>query len=117
MKYRSQEGTLSISEGFEFERYELFFAAGIFVWVGKKATQQERAEAMSNGQGFAKKKGYPPNTNVTRVLDGGEPAEFKSLFRDWKVRDQSVGFGRQASGWETFKNWARTENELIHFCV
>ena len=73
---------------------------------------------MSNGQGFAKKKGYPPNTNVTRVLDGGEPAEFKSLFRDWKVRDQSVGFGRQASGWETFKNCARTENEIIHFlCV
>ena len=69
--YRSQEGTLSISEGFEFERYELFFAAGIFVWVEKKAMQQERAEAMSNGQGFAKKKGYPPNTNVTRVLDGG----------------------------------------------
>ena len=51
--------------------YELFFAAGIFVWVGKKITQQECAEAMSNGPGFAKKKGYPPNTNVNRVLDGG----------------------------------------------
>lgn len=71
---------------------------GIFVWVGKKATQQERTEAMRNGQSFAKKKEYPPNTNVVRVLDGGEPAEFRSLFRDWKVRDQAVGFGRQASG-------------------
>jgi hypothetical protein len=74
-----------------------FCGTGIFVWVGKKATQQERTEAMRNGQSFAKKKEYPPNTNVVRVLDGGEPAEFKSLFRDWKVRDQAVGFGRQAS--------------------
>ncbi|XP_057368031.1 advillin-like [Daphnia carinata] len=72
-------------------------ANGIFVWVGKKATPQERTEAMRNGQGFAKKKEYPPNTNVTRVLDGGEPAEFRTLFRDWKVVGQTVGFGRQAS--------------------
>lgn len=70
---------------------------GVFVWIGKHASKQERAEAMRNGQGFAKKKGYPPTTAVTRVLDGGEPFEFRSLFRDWKVRDQSVGFGRQAS--------------------
>ena len=68
------------------------------MWVGKKATQQERTEAMTNGHSFAKKKEYPPNTKVVRVIDGGEPAEFKSLFRDWKVREQSVGFGRQSSG-------------------
>lgn len=85
-----------LSQLLEFQKS--FPDTGIFVWVGKKASQQERTEAMRNGQGFAKKKEYPPNTNVTRVLDGGEPAEFRTLFRDWKVRDQSVGFGRQASG-------------------
>ncbi len=30
--------------------------AGIWVWVGKKASQQERTEAMRNAQGFIKKK-------------------------------------------------------------
>jgi len=66
---------------------------GVFVWIGKKASQQERTEAMRNGQGFAKKKGYPPTTNVLRVIDGGEPSEFKSLFRAWKDRDQTTGMG------------------------
>lgn len=75
---------------------------GIFVWVGKKATTAERSEAMRNGQSFAKKKEYPPNTMVTRVVSGAEPAEFRSLFRDWKVREQTVGFGRQSSGKTSF---------------
>ena len=30
---------------------------GIWVWVGKKASQKERTEAMRNAQGFIKKKG------------------------------------------------------------
>ena len=30
---------------------------GIWVWIGKKATKQERAEAMKNSQGFIKTKG------------------------------------------------------------
>ena len=30
---------------------------GIWVWIGKKATREERAEAMRNAQGFIKKKG------------------------------------------------------------
>lgn len=70
---------------------------GVFVWVGKKASKQERSEAMTNGQSFAKKKEYPVNTNVIRVIDGGEPAEFKTLFRDWKNRDQTVGLGNRNS--------------------
>ena len=73
----------------------------MFVWIGKKASQQERTEAMRNGQGFAKKKGYPPTTNVLRVIDGGEPSEFKSLFRAWKDRDQTTGMGSAHSGKKT----------------
>ena len=30
---------------------------GIYVWVGKKASEKERTEAMRNAQGFIKKKG------------------------------------------------------------
>ncbi len=31
--------------------------SGIWVWVGKKASNKERTEAMRNAQGFIKKKG------------------------------------------------------------
>jgi hypothetical protein len=67
-----------------------FCETGMFVWVGKKATEQERTKAIRNGQSFAKKTEYPPNISVVRVLDGDESAEFKALFLDWKVRDQAI---------------------------
>jgi len=57
---------------------------GIWVWIGKRASEGERREAMRNAQGFIKAKGLKPGTNVTRVIDGGEPAEFKTLFKKWK---------------------------------
>ena len=56
-------------------------------------------EAMRNAQGFIKAKGLKPGTAITRslllapccptcsclrVIDGGEPAEFKTLFKKWK---------------------------------
>lgn len=67
--------------------------AGIWVWVGKKASPKERTESMRNAQGFIKKKGYPEHTRVTRVIDGGEPIEFKNIFKSWKDSNQSNGFG------------------------
>jgi len=57
---------------------------GIWVWIGKRASEGERREAMRNAQGFIKAKGLKPGTNITRVIDGGEPAEFKTLFKRWK---------------------------------
>lgn len=30
-----------------------------------------------------KKKGYPARTEVTKVIEGGETVEFKSLFKQW----------------------------------
>ena len=57
---------------------------GIWVWIGKKASIGERREAMRNGQGFIKAKKYKPETPITRVIDGGEPAEFKTLFKAWR---------------------------------
>lgn len=63
---------------------------GIWVWVGKKASPKERVEAMRNAHGFVKKKGYPSHTAVTRVIDGGEPVDFKQLFTSWRNRDQTT---------------------------
>lgn len=67
------------------------------MWIGKKASPKERIEAMRNAQGFIKKKGYPDHTQVTRVIDGGESEEFKTLFSGWKTKNDAVGFGRQNS--------------------
>jgi hypothetical protein len=55
-------------------------------------------EAMRNAQGYVTKKGYPSNTLVTRVVDGGEPTEFKALFTSWKERNQILGMGKQTTG-------------------
>lgn len=111
--------------------------AGIWVWVGRKASKKERTEAMRNAQGFIKKKSksyidavsrfrfegfvctqvgnrqvpskneirsklrfftdYNAYTQVTRVVDQGEPAEFKALFKVWKDKDASTGFGKTYS--------------------
>ncbi|KAI4464752.1 villin [Holotrichia oblita] len=60
---------------------------GIWVWVGKRANDKERSEAMRNARGFVKKKKYPNETTVTRVIDGAEPIEFKMLFISWKNKE------------------------------
>ena len=69
---------------------------GIWVWVGKRASHKERDEAMRNAQGFIKKKGYSSSTAVTRVIDGGEPSDFKTLFKSWRDRHAAVGLGKTA---------------------
>jgi len=68
------------------------------VWVGRKASSKERTEAIRNAQGYVIKKGYPSNTPVTRVVDGGEPIEFKALFTSWKEQNQTTGLGKQHTG-------------------
>ncbi|XP_017769751.1 PREDICTED: villin-1 isoform X2 [Nicrophorus vespilloides] len=64
---------------------------GIWVWVGKRASDKERVEAMRNARGFVKKKKYPNNTSVTRVVEGSECLEFKMLFLHWTDRDACKG--------------------------
>lgn len=48
---------------------------------------------MRNAHGFVKKKGYPSHTAVTRVIDGGEPVDFKQLFVSWYNKDQTTAAG------------------------
>ncbi|XP_052079404.1 advillin-like isoform X1 [Mytilus californianus] len=56
---------------------------GLWTWIGKGSSKKERSEAMRNAIGFINKKGLDPNTSVTRVVEDGEPTDFKCLFRDW----------------------------------
>ncbi|XP_052236637.1 advillin-like isoform X1 [Dreissena polymorpha] len=60
-------------------------AAGIWAWIGKNSTKKEKSEAMRNALGFIKKKGLPNSTSVTRVIEGGEPGDFKNLFKSWPI--------------------------------
>ena len=89
---------------------------GVWAWIGKKATPKERIEAMRNAQGFIRKKNYSPHTPVTRVIDGGEPEEFKSLFSKWRVKHETVGFGRQYSNNRGIANVERLsfDASLLH---
>jgi hypothetical protein len=54
--------------------------AGVFVWVGKGATGDERKKSMTYATEYLKKAGLPNTTAVARVADGGEPQQFKNLF-------------------------------------
>eukprot|EP00092_Neocalanus_flemingeri_P027348 GFUD01029660.1.p1 GENE.GFUD01029660.1~~GFUD01029660.1.p1 ORF type:complete len:351 (+),score=124.63 GFUD01029660.1:238-1290(+) len=53
---------------------------GVWVWLGRRSTGQERAGAMKVGDGFIKERKLPSSTRLTKVHMGGEPEEFKSLF-------------------------------------
>jgi hypothetical protein len=57
---------------------------GLFAWIGKKATKDERVAAMKRASDFLKEKGYPSHTPVTRVIEGGEVSTFKQAFVGWR---------------------------------
>uniref|UniRef100_A0A3Q4I2K0 Macrophage-capping protein n=1 Tax=Neolamprologus brichardi TaxID=32507 RepID=A0A3Q4I2K0_NEOBR len=66
----------------------------IFVWKGHNANPNERKEAMKTAENFIKQMGYPANTQIQVLPEGGETPMFKQFFLDWKERDQSEGFGK-----------------------
>uniref|UniRef100_A0A8B9LLK1 Scinderin n=1 Tax=Astyanax mexicanus TaxID=7994 RepID=A0A8B9LLK1_ASTMX len=66
----------------------------IYVWKGRNANPNERKEAMKTAEGFIQQMGYPANTQIQVLPEGGETPIFKHFFKDWKERDQSEGLGR-----------------------
>jgi len=59
----------------------------VFVWIGKKATKQERLESMNLTQEFLVIQNKPNWTPISRVVSGAETTVFKSKFKVW--RDKS----------------------------
>ena len=60
-------------------------ALGVWAWIGKQASSNERRFAMHYATEFVREKNYPASTRVTRVIDGAEPPQFQSLFASWPV--------------------------------
>ncbi|XP_034253476.1 gelsolin-like [Thrips palmi] len=59
-------------------------ASGIYVWVGRKSTKEEKAESMKKGEKYLADNKYPSWTKIQRVVEGAEPAGFKQYFGDWR---------------------------------
>jgi len=57
--------------------------AELFVWIGSKATKQEKTSGMQHAVNLLKKSGRPDWCPVTRVVQNAEPASFKALFVQW----------------------------------
>jgi len=64
-------------------------SAGIFAWIGKKASPNEKLHSMKIATDFIKSKGYPNWTPVTRLAEGGETPLFKQNFVAWPEKDAS----------------------------
>ncbi|XP_033113783.1 advillin-like isoform X1 [Anneissia japonica] len=71
--------------------------SGIFVWKGKGATKNEKDRAFKNALGFIKAKKYPSHTPVTTVIENGEPAQFKAIFKNWRDKGDVTGPGKTYS--------------------
>jgi len=67
-------------------------SSGIFVWVGRKSSNDEKLHSMRMATDFIKSKGYPNWTPVVRVVEDGETPLFKQNFNQWKERD-ATGLG------------------------
>jgi hypothetical protein len=69
----------------------------IFAWIGKKASDSERKNAMKIATDFIAQKGYPKWTPVTRVAENGETPLFKSNFKVWPMPKPKAGTRKRPS--------------------
>lgn len=56
---------------------------GLYVWVGKGASKEEKLQGMKVAVNFLRSKKYPDYTEVKMVKQGMETALFKQCFVDW----------------------------------
>ncbi|VDK77680.1 unnamed protein product [Litomosoides sigmodontis] len=59
--------------------------SGIFVWIGKNCSENERKKAMSYATKYIELQGRPKNTQVVRVLEGAEPVAFTQWASSWEA--------------------------------
>jgi len=68
--------------------------SGLFVWIGKKCTKEEKNHSIKVAEKFLKENGYPDWTKIQRIVDGGEPTAFKQYFQIWKESNEVGVLGK-----------------------
>lgn len=71
-------------------------SSGIFVWIGKNSTKEERVGAMKAAEGYLAKNDLPKWTKIVRVAEGCESTSFKQYFKTWRDPEDADlnSFGR-----------------------
>lgn len=69
--------------------------AEVFVWVGDKATKQEREKSMEHAAAYLKSNNRPAWVPITRIIATGETPPFKALFQRWD-EPKKVQFDKKA---------------------
>ena len=69
---------------------------GIFVWIGKNSTKEEKVGAMKAADGYLAKNNLPAWTSIMRVCEGCETTMFKQYFKIWQDPEDTTlsSFGR-----------------------
>ncbi|XP_076464098.1 advillin-like [Babylonia areolata] len=77
--------------------------SGIYAWIGKKCTKNEKKSAWQNATQFLTIRGYADWTPVTQVVEGGETPLFKQYFAKWTDKDAQSGLGQVHTGQKVAK--------------
>lgn len=88
--------------------------SGVFSWIGKGCTINEKKAAMNNAMRFIKKKGYPNYTQVMRVVEGGETPPFKSFFSNWVTSADQLAMGIMDKSNIAAYNTSQFEVDSLH---
>ncbi len=72
--------------------------AEIFVWIGKRASTEERKQGMQIGQDYCSAGGRPAGTKVAKVMEGTEPTTFKANFSTWDEPAAAADFSGTPRG-------------------
>ena len=63
--------------------YLLDTGSNLYLWVGKGCPKGQKRDGLKLAQDFISKNNRPAWTQVTSVIEKGEPAEFKAYFYQW----------------------------------
>jgi len=68
--------------------------SGIFAWIGRSSSREEKQKAMQLAAKYLEENGYPNWTRVQRIVEGAETMAFKQYFSSWTEEDATAGLGR-----------------------
>lgn len=69
----------------------------ISIWKGSKASKDERNGAIRNATQFIEDNKYNKFTQIEIMAEKAETVSFKQFFKDWRNKDETVGFGEKFS--------------------